>query len=501
MSGSTTAMLDLDQIQVEEGFNPRQQFDRQQMDELVASVRQSGIATALTVRPNGGSHYVLVAGQRRLIAAREAGLKQVPVLIREDEGALVAAIAENLIRADLNPVEEAKALKRLAELEGLATHKKIAERVGKSAGFVSERLRLLELPDGCHAAIAAGAVPVEAERNLRRVAKVAPRVAECACELAQREEIDGRDIVNAFDDVLLFVSRAQVRNAPTMVDPGRVRLCEVVDQGKLVELLEAFRKARPYIQTDDVVLSLSEAEIDAARAAGQLIEHEVDHGEWSSVARFITDRALAGDLAERMIERVAKEAAERQARGAEASGGSGQAELTPEAEKAARAEQREEAKRVKAAAERFNEAVGRNLMDRRGAAGRKEHGLNRVKALAAILLADHDGLAARGLRLVLPQLCEVEQKTLKSGEPREKRTYADREAANEYIWSKVEEARSADQAIEVLSEALIAAALADEAAVPQSGRVHWYSPGRERAEKLLAAEIKAARPRRTRASR
>jgi ParB family chromosome partitioning protein len=500
MAEPTTALLDIDSIDVEEGFNPRTGFDESEMKELVASIKQSGITTALTVRPNGGTRHVLVAGERRLIAARQAGLKQVPVLIREKEGALAAAVAENLIRADLNPVEEAKALKRLAGSEKIPTHKKLAARVGKSAGFVSERLRLLDLPEGCQSAIAAGTVSVEAERNLRAVAKVAPRVAECACELVQSGELSGREIVNAFDDVLVAVSRSRFEVPPTMIDPDAVRLREVVDEEKLAALLETHRSARPWIQGDDIVIRFREAEIDAARAAQQLIEFEVDHGEWSSVARFLTDRELAGDLAERVIERFAKEGEAREKQ-AKATGGAGQSQPTEEGEKAARAEKRQEAKQAKADAERFNEGVGRKLMERRGAAARKEHGLNRAKALAALLLADHDGLAGRGLRLVLPQLREIEHKKLKSGESRQKITYADRDAANQYLCKKIDEARSEGQVIEILTEALVAAALADEAAVAQSNKIHWFSPGREQAEKLLVAEIKAARPRRSRASR
>jgi ParB family chromosome partitioning protein len=502
MDTPTTALLDIDSIDVEEGFNPRIEFDDGEMNELVASIQQSGITTALTVRPNGGARHVLVAGERRLIAARKAGLKQIPVLIRGEDGALAAAVAENLIRSDLNPVEEARALKRLSELEKIPTHKKLAARVGKSAGFVSERLRLLDLPEGCHPAIAAGVVPLEAERNLREVAKVSPRVAECACELVQSGELAGREIVTALDDVLVAISRSRFKAPPTMIDPDAVRLREVVpDEKKLAALLEAHHKARPWVQGDDVLISFGEAEIDAARAARQLIEFEVDHGEWPSVARFVTDRELAGDLAERVIERVAREAEELEERRAKAAARAGQPQLTEDEAKVARAEKRQEAKQAKADAERFNEALGRKLMERRSAATRKEQGLNRVKALAAVLLADHDGLAGCGLRLVLPQLREVEHKTLKSGEARQKITYADRNSANEYLWKKVDEARTESQVIEVMAEALVASALADEAAVAQSNKVHWYSPGRERAEKLLAADIQAARPRRSRASR
>ncbi|HWB68585.1 MAG TPA: ParB/RepB/Spo0J family partition protein, partial [Solirubrobacterales bacterium] len=383
MGATTTAVLDIDAIEVEEGFNPRQRFDEKEMAELVASIEESGLTSALTVRPNGGSKHVLVAGERRLIAARKAGLKQVPVLIREGDGALAAAIAENLIRADLDPVEEARALKRLAELEKLGTHKALAKRVGKSAAFVSERLRLLELPDGCQAAIGAGKVPVEAERNLRGVAKVSPRLAECACELAVRGQVEGREIVTAFDDVLVAVSQAKFKEAPTMIDPTAVRLRELVgEEEKLAALVELHRTARPWFPGEDFVVRLGEAEVDAARAAGQLVELEVDHGGWSSAVRFITDRELAADLVERVLERLAKEAERQQRDGAQVTGSA----PTLEEQKEARATKREEAKQAKARAERHNEGVGAKLTQRRGARARKEHGLARAKAVAAILL-------------------------------------------------------------------------------------------------------------------
>jgi ParB/RepB/Spo0J family partition protein len=497
MSEPSTAMLDIDAIEVEEGFNPRVNFDPDEHRELVASIEQHGIAQALTVRLNG-THHILVAGERRLRAAREAGLKQVPVLIREGEGALAAALAENLIRADLDPVEEARAIVRLAELEKLPTNKEVAARIGKSASYVGDRKRLLRLPEECLSFFAEGTVPLEAERNLRRIAKVSPRIAVCACELVGRGEVEAQDLVDSFDNVLYAVSRAEFNEPPTMIEPGGVELEQVIaDEAKRLQLEEALVKARPYLAGSPLSVRLGQAEIDAARAAGCLVEVEVDHGGWVSNAMFVTDRELAGDLAERVIERAVKEGKERE-RQDQASAGE---PSTEEEQKEARAKAREEAKAAKAAAERFNEGIGRRLIERRGAARRKEHGLNRAKALAAILLADHDGLAAAGIRLVLPQLREVERKTLKSGESREKIVYADRTAAHEYLWRRIEEARSEAAVIELLSEAVIAAELADDAAIAQTHRVGWFSRGGREAVALLADEVKAARPRRGRAAR
>lgn len=496
MSEPSTAVLDIDAIHVEDGFNPRTEFDPDEHRELVASIEQHGIAQALTVRPNGGTHYILVAGERRLRAARDAGVKQVPVLIREGDGALAAALAENLIRADLNPVEEAQAILRLAELEKLGTNKQLAARIGKSAGYVGDRRRLLKLPEECLPFFASGAVPLEAERNLRRIATVSPRIAVCACELAQTGKVEPHELVDSFDNVLYAVSRAKFENPPTMIEPSDVDLAAaIVDEEKRSKLLEALMAVKPHLPGTPTHVRLGQLEIDAARAAGCLVEVEVDHGTWSSTAMFITDRELAGDLAERHLEQAIKEGQEQEERRIKAG-----KPTTKDEEKAAQVKEREEAKVAKASAERHNEGVGRKLIDRRGAAGRKEHGLNRAKALAAILLGDHDGLAAAGIRLVLPQLREVERKTLKSGARREKIVYADRTACHEYLWNRVQEARSEGEVIELLTEAIIAGALADNAAVARSHRVGWFSRGSREAIKLLSAEIKAARPRRSRAA-
>jgi ParB/RepB/Spo0J family partition protein len=501
MSKSSTAVLDIDAIHVEDGFNPRTEFDPDRHRELVASMEQTGIAQALTVRPNGGTHYILIDGERRLRAAKEAGIKQVPVLIREGEDALAAALVANLIRADLNPVEEAQGFLRLAALENLTTNKKLADRIGKSPDYVGDRKRVLKLPKECLPFFASGAVPLEAERNLRMVAKISPRIAVCACELAQRGEVEPHELINSLGDVLYAVSEAKFEDPPTMIEPHRVDLGKVIeDEEKRAKLLEALRTVKPHLADTWRVVGLGELEVDAARAAGCLLEIEVDHGGWSSTAMFITDRELAGDLAEQHLERAVKEVREYEQRRLKAGEKAGKP-TTEDEEKEARAKALQEAKALRASAERFNEGIGRKLIERRGAARRKEHGLNRAKALAAILLADHDGLAAAGIRLVLPQLREVERKPLKSGAKREKIIYADRTACLEYLRNRVGEARNEGEVIELLTEAIIAAALVDDQAIARSHRVGWFSRGGREAFKLLSAEIKAARPRRSRASR
>jgi ParB family transcriptional regulator, chromosome partitioning protein len=127
---------------------PRTKFDPETLSALAASIETSGIVQPLLVRPLPDGSYELIAGERRWRAAQEAGLEKVPAIIREQAEAerLQAALIENMVREDLNPVEEAKACAALVEDLGL-TKEELARRVGRSRPAVSNLIRLLELPD------------------------------------------------------------------------------------------------------------------------------------------------------------------------------------------------------------------------------------------------------------------------------------------------------------------------------------------------------------------
>lgn len=132
-------------------FQPRSEFDPEQLRELTDSIKQRGVIQPLLVRPVGGNNgerrYELIAGERRWRAAREAGLTTVPVIVREatDQEALEMALIENLQREDLNPIEEARAYEQLATQFQL-TQEQIAEKVGRNRATVANAMRLLGLP-------------------------------------------------------------------------------------------------------------------------------------------------------------------------------------------------------------------------------------------------------------------------------------------------------------------------------------------------------------------
>ena len=137
-------------------YQPRQHFDAEKLQELAESMRQNGILQPLLVSPRG-EDFELVAGERRLRAARLAGLTTVPVLVREVDGreSLKLSILENVQREDLNPVEEARGYRRLID-EFDMTQQELAERLGKSRSAVANALRLLHLPAEIQERIQAG---------------------------------------------------------------------------------------------------------------------------------------------------------------------------------------------------------------------------------------------------------------------------------------------------------------------------------------------------------
>jgi len=128
-------------------FQPRTSFDGQLLEELAASIRKLGIVQPLTVRETGNGRYQLIAGERRLRAAKLAGLTHVPAYVRtaDDQAMLELALVENIQREDLDAVEVAISFQRLIE-ECRLTQEQLSDRVGKQRSTVANYLRLLRLP-------------------------------------------------------------------------------------------------------------------------------------------------------------------------------------------------------------------------------------------------------------------------------------------------------------------------------------------------------------------
>jgi ParB family chromosome partitioning protein len=237
---------------------PRTKFDAEALAALAASIEASGIVQPLLVRPLPDGSYELVAGERRWRAAQQAGLEKVPAVVRDQAEAerLQAALIENMVREDLNPVEEAKACAALVEDLGL-TKEELARRVGRSRPAVSNLIRLLELPDETLELLEGGELSEGHGRALlgasgndvrRRLARDAVRGGWSVRETENRVRLAGQP-------------KARPRRAP--VDPEEVAALEAAG-----DVLEAALGHEVVVRTkgDGIVVELHFDDLDEAQA-------------------------------------------------------------------------------------------------------------------------------------------------------------------------------------------------------------------------------------------
>lgn len=154
-------------------YQPRTRMDEEALNELAESIKTQGIMQPILVRPlkgRGAKKYEIVAGERRFRAAGIAGLKEVPVLVRDvsDDNAAIMALIENIQREDLNPLEEAKGVKRLLDEFGM-THDQAAQAIGRSRSATSNMLRLLNLTEPVQTMLLAGDIDMGHARALLAV--------------------------------------------------------------------------------------------------------------------------------------------------------------------------------------------------------------------------------------------------------------------------------------------------------------------------------------------
>ncbi|MBX3724354.1 MAG: ParB/RepB/Spo0J family partition protein [Xanthomonadales bacterium] len=209
-------------------YQPRQVIAPEALEELAQSIRAQGLIQPIIARPLDGG-FEIIAGERRWRAARQAGLDKVPCLVRDvDDRATVAmALIENIQREDLNPLEEANALRRLID-EFELTHQEVAEAVGRSRASVSNLLRLLELPSAIRTLVEAGRLDMGHARALLTLPEAqAVRLAEQAAE----EEWSVRQLEQAARQAPPAGGSGN-RPAPASPDPDITRL-----EQELAELL------------------------------------------------------------------------------------------------------------------------------------------------------------------------------------------------------------------------------------------------------------------------
>ena len=225
-------------------YQPRKEFRDDELADLEASLKATGLLQPITVRTAGRGAFELIAGERRLRAATRLGWEEIPAIVRDvdDRTLLTLAIVENLQRVDLNPLEEAEGYKRLIDEFGL-TQQQVADVVGKDRTTVTNLLRVLTLPDGVRTLLRDGGISLGHARALLGLTE--PRAMQELANVAASESLSVREVerrVRAAND-----PSAEVwKKAPAAAPAARPGEAAAVDpQLKLVE-----DRLRRRLQTD-----------------------------------------------------------------------------------------------------------------------------------------------------------------------------------------------------------------------------------------------------------
>jgi ParB family transcriptional regulator, chromosome partitioning protein len=517
MATQTTPMTaKLADLVVDEEQNPRGPVSAADVAELAKSVKQHGVLQPVLVEETDEG-LALVAGYRRVKAAREAGLTEIPVHVREaGESRLTFALSENLpgLRKDMDPVAEAKAIAAISN-GGKVNRRALAKRLGKSEEFVRGRLELLALPERAQELVAAGKVPVGASAILADVAKSAPEFAAQAAELVAKDERLARELTS--DPASVFSatveeSYAKLEAAPKPGEVVAVDVSYTVDVGEelpvdpeqregMIERLAEIRGDHGWNRSS---VSFSDEDYDALRALGVLVEFEPSH-EWGSQQRFcVDDEALADQVAQAIereaaeaAERLEAEAAEREQARAELAKREGKepSEVDPEEiERQRRRDEREERERRKEEARTANLELGHRLLKRRGRKVSQKRQLARAKAIAHLAISSSENLVGAGLRLTREAWQEVEVQTFKNGRTRERATHLEPWEARDRLLEEIDRASSVETVMELVTEALVAATYASEDELAQSARCHGHVRGDAVVDETIDAEAKGVLP-------
>ena len=198
--GETLKTVKLEELQPGK-YQPRTRMDQASLEELARSLKSQGVMQPILARTLGKGRYEIIAGERRWRAAKIAGRREIPVMIREvpDSAALAMALIENIQRENLNPLEQATGIQRLIN-EFKMTHQEAAEAVGRSRAATSNLLRLLNLPQSVQGLLYEGKIDMGHARALlalegRRQEELAKKVAERGLSVRETEKAV-QDILN-----------------------------------------------------------------------------------------------------------------------------------------------------------------------------------------------------------------------------------------------------------------------------------------------------------------
>ena len=503
-NAATPQIVDIDHVQVVDGHNPRTTFDKGEHERLTASIKSDGVLQPILVAKKG-NRYELIAGERRVRAAKAAGLKQMPVVVvsATSDERLRLAIAENVQRADMTPIEEARAFAALAKSTG-SNKSQLAKLLNKPAAFVSERLRLLELPEAAQERIAAGDVPLAAAATLRTIAQVSPAVADKLAELVATDQVSTHTLETDLTGVLgaLQRHRADVGVYVHLLREYPVKpLDEVLPTEDVTETLRTSVEAlalpepdkdkwgTPKWRNPQVAFGFTTDDADAAVAHKSAIV--VERGDQRFV--YATDPAWVAACCETKLPAL-KKARDKFVKDREASRKPTAASNLPadqlEQQRTERRKEREREQNAKDAAQRNNLALGADLMDKLGST---KLTIQLARLLAEMAFDSNDRLGG-GLRYVKADMVTVETTKTKANVEKVKTTYMDNRDAHQHALEWVLRPNKPNEVIGRLLISLAAAQHADETAVAQSGRIHPSATRSLDAAKLLDEVLEPVLP-------
>ena len=477
--------------------NPRTEFADEQMAELIASVKRHGIITPLTLAPDGEDGFTIIAGERRYRAAKAAKLSEVAAQVRDANGdALTLAVAENVIRADLTAIEEARAYRRLADEHGGSA--KVARLVGRSERLIAERIDLLRLPEAAQQLVATHRVPLGCAPALVRIAEHEPLLADLtAAWLAERPHdaalfpADPGEFVN---DALRADWRDgegeplhPVAYSATAFGSGPILPDSIPDADALTAVLaklgdHAERVAEAFAALPEIAhksehdwaarqaehsrwrecFALTAEDTDAARAFGCLLELP---GRNDRSHAYVTDPEW---LADRLAQKIARHATA-ETRRTHREQADRRSASPDDDEKEARRQERQRQYDERTAARARNLDVGAAL-----ARWQPKLDTDAVKLLGSLVLLEHGRSAAWAHRLC------VEQPSTTTKQGRTTVRYPRGAEAEDQLHAAALDAlkrtRTPEAALAVVLRLLVAQRLADTAGLANADRQGTYEP-------------------------
>jgi len=439
----------LDLIDVPENVR---ELDQEHVDALASSIALRGLIVPLVVRPEA-ERFRLVAGHHRYAACRKLGLEEVDITLREQEGSSADAAAENVVRKQLSPLEEARAVQHMLDegyaLDGAATV------LGWNRKLVSARAKILALPELAQRLLGSGELPVGAVGKLTKIADVSPELCEAALAPIVAGEISGDQFTSNPGWVIGHALRESDCKAfaAYLATLSHHDICEL-RLGKKVEAAYAEAEAL-HRQIDRYAygppsIRFGESEVDQARAGGVLIEFE--HG-----TPIITDRALYRELAKQAISRTLQELRAAKERGESertSRRAQGEQERTPQ--QTLEAEHRATVRQLTVRAHGTNLDLGAALLQKLATVDPDDmdvarffaYGLLGPDVRGYLGTGDHTvaTIAANGIRLVIAEHRTTTTPTLKSGQPgKTKVAYGEVEDAAAWLWKFIDGAKSAGE--------------------------------------------------------